>query len=95
MSSWYVQHKKAWQYYKKNVEILKSSHFVGGSVESYFYVKKSIKGTVNVNLYLDDNLMVGDIATDDDVIEALKKGAGVKNCGRAARLLILQNQIFQ
>ena len=62
----------AWQYYKKAVEILKSSGFVSGSINPCLYVKKSAKGIVYVALYIDNSLTIGDIATIDDAIEALK-----------------------
>ena len=70
----------ACQYYKKAVEILKSSGFVGGSIDQCLYVKKSVKGViVHVALYVEDNLMVGHIAAINDAIEALKsKGLVLK-----------------
>ena len=69
----------AWQYYKKAVKILKSSGFIGGSIDLCLYIKKSTKGIVYVALYLNDNLMIGDIAIIDDAIEALKnKGLVLK-----------------
>ena len=69
----------AWQYYKKAIEILKSSGFVGGSIDPCLYVKKSTKGIVYLALYVDDNLMIGNITTIDDAIEALKsKGLALK-----------------
>ena len=42
----------ACQYYKKAVEILKSSSFVGGSIDPCLYVKKSAKGIVYIALYV-------------------------------------------
>ena len=67
------------KYYKKNIEILKSSRFVRGSINPCLFVKKSAKGIVCVALYIDNNLMVGDIATIDNAIEALKnKGLVLK-----------------
>ena len=62
----------AWQYYKKAIEILKSSGFVGGSIDPYLYVKNSMKGIVYIVLYIDDNLMVQDIAAIDDSMLSLK-----------------------
>ena len=62
----------AHQYYKKAVEILKSSGLVGGSIDPCLYVKKSTKGVVYVVLYIDDHLMVGNIAATNNAIEALK-----------------------
>ena len=67
----------AWQYYKA-IKILKSSFF-GGSIDPCLYVKKSAKGIVYVALYVDDYLMIGDIAAMDDAIKALKnKGLVLK-----------------
>ena len=63
----------AWQYYKKAVEILKSSGFVRGSIDTCLYVKKSMKGIVYAALYVKNILMVGDIAAIDKAILALKK----------------------
>ena len=51
---------------KKAVEILKSSSFVGGSIDPCLYVKKGTKGVVYIALYVDDNLMVEDTATIDN-----------------------------
>ena len=69
----------AWQYYEKAVEILKSSGFVRGSVNQSLYVKKNAKGIVYVALYVDNNLMTGDIAAINNAIEALKnKGLVLK-----------------
>ena len=64
--------KAACQYYKKAVEILKSSSFIGGNIDPCLYVKKSTKGIVYIALYVDDNLMIDDIAAIDDAIVALK-----------------------
>ena len=60
------------QYYKKAMEIFKSSGFVGGSISPCLYLKKSAEGVVYVVLYIDNNVMVGNIATIDDAIEALR-----------------------
>ena len=69
----------AWQYYKKAIEILKNSDFIGGTIDPCLYVKKSAKDVVYVALYVDDNLMIGDITTIDDAIKALKcKGLVLK-----------------
>ena len=62
----------AWQYYKKAVEILKCSCFVGGSIGPCLYVKKSTKSIIYIALHVDDNLMVGNIAMINDAIEALR-----------------------
>ena len=67
------------QYYKKAVEIMKSSGFVGGCINPCLYVKKRMKGIVYVALYVNDNLMTGDITTINDAIEVLKnKGLVLK-----------------
>ena len=50
----YVLVQAACQCYKKAVEILKSSGFVGGSMDPCLFVKKSAKVTVNVALYIDE-----------------------------------------
>ena len=69
----------ACQYSKKAVEILKSSTFFEGSIDPFLYVKKGTNGIVHIALYLDDNLMVGDMAAIDDAIEAFKsKGLELK-----------------
>ena len=60
------------QYYKKAVEILKSSGFKGGSINLCLYVKRSTKGIVYVALYVDNNLMIVDGAAIDDAILELK-----------------------
>ena len=64
---------------KKPVEILKRSSFVRGSIDPCLYVKKSGKGIVYVALYVEDNLMICNIAAIDDAIEPLKsKGLVLK-----------------
>ena len=69
----------AWQYYKKAIEILKSSGFFRGSNDPCLYIKKSTNGIMYVTLHVDDNLMIGDIATINGAIEALKnKGLVLK-----------------
>ena len=68
-------------YYKKAVEILKSSSFFGGSIDPSLYFKKSAKDIVYVALYVDDNLIIGDIATIDDDIEASKRKGLLLNIG--------------
>ena len=44
------------QYYKKAMEFLKSSGFVGGNIDLCLYVKKSAKGIVYIALCVDDTL---------------------------------------
>ena len=53
------------QYYKKAVKILKNLEFIGGNVDPCLYIKKSAKGVVYKALYIDDNLMVGNIRAID------------------------------
>ena len=66
-------------YYKKDIKILKNSGFFGGSIDPCLYVKKSVKDIIYVALYVDDNLMIGDVAALHDIIEALKtKGLVLK-----------------
>ena len=58
---------------------MKSSGFVGGSINPCLYVEKSRKGLVHIASYLDDNLMIVVIAAIDDAIEELKhKGLVLK-----------------
>ena len=65
----------ACQYCKK----LKSSSFVGGSIDPCLYVKKSANGIVYIDLYVDNNLIVGNITTINDAIKALNsKGLVLK-----------------
>ena len=66
------------QYYKKAIKTLNSLGFIGGNINPCHYVKKSAKGIVYI-LYLDDNLIIGNILAIDDTIEALKsKGLVLK-----------------
>ena len=58
--------------YKKAIKILKNLGFIGGSVPPCLYMKKSAKGVVYIALYVDDDLMVGDMMAIDDAIAALK-----------------------
>ena len=67
------------QYYNKTIKILKNLGFVRGNVNPCLYMKKSGKGIVYIALYIDDNLMIGNMATIDNTIEALKnKGLVLK-----------------
>ena len=61
------------QYYKKAIEILKNLGFVGGNFDPCLYVKKSAKSVEYVALYVDINLMAGDMAATGDAITALKR----------------------
>ena len=56
---------------QKAIEILNLG-FVGGNVDPCLYVKKSAKGVVYIALYVNNNLMIGDMAAIDDAISALK-----------------------
>ena len=53
------------QYYKEAIKILKNSQFIRGNVNL-------CKGVVYRALYIDYNLMVGEMAAIDDAIAALK-----------------------
>ena len=61
------------QYDKKAVKILKNSGFMGGNDNPYLYVKRSAKGIVYVGLYVDCNLMIGNMVTIDDTIVAVER----------------------
>ena len=58
----------AQQYYKKAVEILKSSGFVGGSIDPCLYVKRSAKGVVHVALYRDNMFSYGGFSNSDQLL---------------------------
>ena len=49
------------QYNKKAVEILKKVGFTGANVDPYIYIKKSMKGIVYIVLYVDNDLMIGNM----------------------------------
>ena len=67
------------QYCEKDVEILKNSGFVGGRIDRCLYFKKSMQGIVYIALFIDDNLMIGDMVAIDNSIEVLKtKGLVLK-----------------
>ena len=61
------------QYYKKVIEILKKSLFVGGNFDSYLYIKKSKKSIAYVTLHVHDSLMIGVSETIDDAITGFRK----------------------
>ena len=63
----------AQQYYKKAVKILKKLGLVRGNVDQWFSVKKSEMGIINVALYVDNNLMIGDIEAINNAIAAPKE----------------------
>ena len=79
---------------KKAIEILKILGFLRGNVHSCLYVKKSAKGIVYIALYVDDNLMICDMAAIDDAIKALKNKGWCLKLQRAAGLLVLQNKVY-
>ena len=58
---------------KKAVEILKKFGLAAGKIDPCLYVKKSEKSVVYVALYVDDNLMVGDVEAIDKVLTAIKE----------------------
>ena len=60
------------QCYKKAVKILKNARFVKDHVDPCLYFKKSAKGEVYIALYVNDNLMVGNMKAIDETIAALK-----------------------
>ena len=51
---------------------MKNSGFVGGNVNPCLYVNKSAKDEIYSALYVDNNLLVGDIEAIDDAISAIK-----------------------
>ena len=61
------------QYYKKAVEVLKKLGLVGGNTNPCFYVQKSEMGVLYVALYMDDNLMVGDVEAIDEALAVVKE----------------------
>ena len=61
------------QYYKKTVEILKKSEFIGSIINSCLHANKNNEGEAYIALYVDNNLMVGDSKAIDDAITAIKE----------------------
>ena len=83
------------QYYKKAVEILKSSGFEGGIIDPCLYVKRSAKGILYIALYVDDNHLIGNKAPIDDAILALKnKGLVLKGVEGVQDYLSCEIKIF-
>ena len=76
---------------KKAVKVLKDLGFIGSSINPCPYMNKSAKGIVYVAFYIDDNLMTGNVATINNVIEALKSK---RHCGRATGLFFQKNEMF-
>ena len=67
------------QHYRKAIKILKNSGIVGGSIDPCLYMKKSAKGIGYIVLYVDNNLMIGNVAAIDNATEGLKnKGLVLK-----------------
>ena len=62
---------------KRPSKILKNLGFVGGNFDPYLYVKKSSKGIVYIALYMDDNLMVGDVEAISHAISSIKSNGMV------------------
>ena len=60
-------------YYKKAIEILNKSEFIGGNVDSCIYIKRDEKCIAYVWLYVDNNLMIGDIEVIDKAMTALRE----------------------
>ena len=70
--------------------------FIGGIINPSLYMKKSAKGIVYIALYIEDNSMIGNMATIYNTIEALKNnGLVLKNCERAAGLFIMQDKVLK
>ena len=75
------QHRKRWLPHLKqvhlqpcsssNTKILKKLGFVGGNVNLCLHIMKSEKGIVYVALYVDNNLMKGDVEAINKAITAL------------------------
>ncbi len=65
--------QETWQYHKNAVQILRKIGFKGGDVDPCLYVYKSRKGIVFIGIYVDDNLLVGNEVTIDEVIKLLQK----------------------
>lgn len=72
LQSIYGTVQSARQYFKKAVRILKEIGFTGGDMDPCLFWRKSSKGTCYIALYVDDNLLVGDLAAIDEVIELLR-----------------------
>ncbi len=65
------------QYHKKAVEVLHKIGFKGGDVNPCLFWKQYEKGVVFVEIYVDDNLIVGHPDAIEDTIEQLKKNGFV------------------
>ena len=72
LESIYGTVQSARQYFKKAVRILKEIGFTGDEMDPCLFWRKSNKGTCYIALYVDDNLLIGDLAAIDEVIELLR-----------------------
>ena len=82
--------------YKKAIEILKNLGFVRGSINPCLYMMKSAKGKVYIALYVDNNLMIGNMATLDNAIDALKnKGLILKIVEGLQDYLSCKNKVLR
>ena len=63
------------QYHKNMVEMLKSIGFKGGDIDPCLYMKRDKNGLIYVDLYVDDNLLIGDEKAIKETIKALKKAS--------------------
>jgi hypothetical protein len=79
LQSIYGTVQSARQYFKKAVRGLKEIGFNGGEVDPCLFWRKSSKGMCYIALYVDDNLLVGDLPAIDETIELLRsKGFNLK-----------------
>jgi hypothetical protein len=70
------------QYFNFFTSVLTELGFEGGQVNPCLMMKKNDKGIVNIAIYVDDYLMVGDKAAIEDVIAGLKsRGFKLKEDG--------------
>ena len=60
------------QYYKHMIQILKKLGFTGGEVDPCLFVRRTKKGICYIGIYVDDNLLIGDKAAIQEVIDDLK-----------------------
>ena len=72
LQSIYRTVQSARQYFKKAVHVLKEISFNGGEVDPCLFWRKSSKGMCYIALYVDDNLLVGDLPAIDETIEPLR-----------------------
>ena len=65
--------QSARQYYKKATSILKDLGFTGGTVDPCLFYRETEKGKVYFGLYVDDNLLIGDLPAIQEAIQELKE----------------------